>query len=173
MHKFCACLMYKLQSGIQMTLKPKNNYRSLKHRLWAFKWYIICIVMKKLIFWCTSLKNGSKSGLVVQRAQKSAKNRFSTRFAVVCVLGGWLLIFRGCLIFRWLISWCWGRTSLFPLLSELNTWEVSVVLWYCDMQEQLRVIYHAKIVAISYFMEALELYLMSYQIHLLEICRNK
>ena len=95
----CHFLMYELQNGFKMSSKLKNNYRSLKHRLWAFKWYIICIGMKKLIFWCTSFKNGSKSGLVVQRVQKSVKNRFSNRFPIVCVLGGWWLIFRMCVSF--------------------------------------------------------------------------
>ena len=92
---FCHFLMYELQNGFKMSSKLKNNYRSLKHRLWAFKWYIICIGIKKLIFSCTSIKNGSKSSLVVQRVQKSVKNRFSNRFPIVCVLGGWWLIFRG------------------------------------------------------------------------------
>ena len=83
---FCHFLMYELQNGFKMSSKLKNNYRSLKHRLWAFKWYIICIGIKKLIFSCTSIKNGSKSSLVVQRVQKSVKNRFSNRFPIVCVL---------------------------------------------------------------------------------------
>ena len=102
---FCHFFMYELQNGFKMSSKLKNNYRSLKDRLWAFKWYIICIGMKKLIFWCTSFKNGSKSGLVVQRVQKSVKNRFSNRFPIVCVLGGWWLIFRGGVSFldHWLL----------------------------------------------------------------------
>ena len=86
---FLSFLMYELQNGFKMSSKLKNNYRSLKHRLWAFKWYIISKGIKKLIFWCTSFKNGSKSGLVVQRVQKSVKKRFSNWFPIVCVFGGW------------------------------------------------------------------------------------
>ena len=34
--------MYELQNGLKMTLKPTNNDRFLKHKLWAFQWYISC-----------------------------------------------------------------------------------------------------------------------------------
>ena len=47
---FFSFLMYKLQNGLKMILKPKNHYRFLKHKLSAFQWYIICHDMKKLIF---------------------------------------------------------------------------------------------------------------------------
>ena len=30
---FLSFLMYELQNGLKMTLKPKNNYRLLKHKL--------------------------------------------------------------------------------------------------------------------------------------------
>ena len=118
---FCHFLMYELQNGFKMSSKLKNNYRSLKHRLWAFKWYIICKGIKKLIFSCTSFKNGSKSSLVVQRVQKSVKNRFSNRFPIVCVLGGWWLIFRGGVSFldHWLLIDV-VKTSIYPLESKAN-----------------------------------------------------
>ena len=52
----------------EMTLKPKNNYRFLKHKSRAFQWYISCQCMKKLIFChflfsaphCTTLHLSSK-----------------------------------------------------------------------------------------------------------------
>ena len=96
---FCHFSSTSFKNGFKMTLKPKNNYIFLKHKLSAFQWYITCHDIRKLIF-ChflmyASFKNGSKSGLVVQRVQKSVKNRFSNRFPIVCVLGGWWLIFRG------------------------------------------------------------------------------
>ena len=106
---FLSFFKYELQNGFKMTLKPKNNYIFLKHKLSAFQWYITCHDIRKLIF-ChflmyASFKNGSKSGLVVQRVQKSVKNRFSNRFPIVCVLGGWWLIFRGGVSFldHWLL----------------------------------------------------------------------
>ena len=43
---------------------------------------------EKVDFLMYELQNWLQSGLVVQRAQKSAKNQFSTRFPIVCVLGG-------------------------------------------------------------------------------------
>ena len=122
---FLSFFKYELQNGFKMTLKPKNNYIFLKHKLSAFQWYITCHDIRKLIF-ChflmyASFKNGSKSGLVVQRVQKSVKNRFSNRFPIVCVLGGWWLIFRGGVSFldHWLLI---GgvKHSIYPLESKAN-----------------------------------------------------
>ena len=122
---FLSFFKYELQNGFKMTLKPKNNYIFLKHKLSAFQWYITCHDIRKLIF-ChflmyASFKNGSKSGLVVQRVQKSVKNRFSNRFPIVCVLGGWWLIFRGGVSFldHWLLIDV-VKTSIYPLESKAN-----------------------------------------------------
>ena len=132
-------------NDLKMTFKLKNNYRFLKHKLPAFQWYITCHDIRKLIF-ChflmyASFKNGSKSGLVVQRVQKSVKNRFSNRFPIVCVLGGWWLIFRGGVSFldHWLLIGeveraiypCW-RLVDWPLVSsffdETQNWKVGISL---------------------------------------------
>ena len=53
---FLSFFKYELQNGVKMTLKPKNNYIFLKHKLSAFQWYITCHDIRKLIFchfWCT------------------------------------------------------------------------------------------------------------------------
>ena len=43
-------LMYELQNGFKMTLKPQNNYWFLKHIRLPFQWYIANHYMTKLIF---------------------------------------------------------------------------------------------------------------------------
>ena len=47
---FVIFLMYELQDGFRMVLKPKNNYRFLKHIFLPFQLYIASQYMKKLIF---------------------------------------------------------------------------------------------------------------------------
>ena len=44
---FLSFLMYELQNGFRITLKPKNNYRFLKHILLPFQLYIASQYMKK------------------------------------------------------------------------------------------------------------------------------
>ena len=119
---FCHFLMYKRQNGLKMTPKPKNNYRSLNHRLWAFQWYISWYDLKKLIFGCTSFKNSSKSGPVVQRA-------------FIFTINLWLILIRSqkhlCDLHSWLLTVtedCDGkhdirqlsRYLLYTLLSSAN-----------------------------------------------------
>ena len=80
--------MYKLQNGLRMTLKPKNNYRLLKHKLWAFQWYIICHDMKKLIF-CHFLKyelqNGFKMTLKPKNNYRFLKHKlWAFQWYIIC-----------------------------------------------------------------------------------------
>ena len=66
---FCHFLMYELQNGFRMVLKPKNNYRFLKHILLPFQWHIASQDMKILILWhflMYELQNGLKMALRVR-----------------------------------------------------------------------------------------------------------
>ena len=64
--------------GIKMALKPKNNYRFLNHKLWAFQWYITCHDIRKLNF-CHflmyELQNGFKMSSKLKNNYRSLKHR--------------------------------------------------------------------------------------------------
>ena len=86
---FLSFFKYELQNGFKMTLKPKNNYIFLKHKLSAFQWYITCHDIRKLIF-CHflmyELQNGFKMSSKLKNNYRSLKHRlWAFKWYIICI----------------------------------------------------------------------------------------